>query len=131
MVQPVGVGCMWVAVVSFVLFLYTELTVKHPMINLKIFKDHNFSLANLIVFIFGIGMFREHLPNPFVHAGFTGVFGLSDGIVLPARGIFAGSGIPVGGQCFPVGEPESGDRAGIIPVVCQLLHELLLLLSHG
>ena len=55
--SPLVLGCMWVAVVSFVLFLYTELTVKHPMINLKIFKDHNFSLANLIVFIFGIGMF--------------------------------------------------------------------------
>ncbi|MFR4038056.1 MAG: hypothetical protein ACLTZT_09830 [Butyricimonas faecalis] len=32
---------------------------------------------------------------------------------------------PVGGKCFPVGEPESGDRAGIIPAMCQLLHELL------
>lgn len=34
------------------------------MINLKIFKDHNFSLANLIVFIFGIGMFGSTFLIP-------------------------------------------------------------------
>ena len=62
--SPLVLGCMWVAAVSFVLFIYTELTVKNPMINLKIFKDHNFSLANLIVFIFGVGMFGSTFLIP-------------------------------------------------------------------
>ena len=77
---------------SFVLFLYTELTVKNPMINLKIFKDHNFSLANLIVFIFG-----------------TGVFGLPDRVILFARGIPAGGGVAHGGKYDAVGESQDCD----------------------
>lgn len=129
--SPLVLGCMWVAVVSFVLFLYTELTVKHPMINLKIFKDHNFSLANLDrVYIRDRDVPREYFSDSLViMQDSLGLFGLPDGFVLPARGISTSGGIPVGRKCFPVGKPKGRDRVGIVLVMYQFLHELFFLLS--
>lgn len=117
------------AVVSFVLFLYTELTVKHPMINLKIFKDHNFSLGESDRVYIRDRDVREYFSDSFVYAGFAGVFGLPDGIVFPARGISTSGGISVGRKCFPVGKPKGRDRVGFVLVMYQFLHELFLFLS--
>ncbi len=97
-VQPLVLGCMWVAVVSFVLFLYTELTVKHPMINLKIFKDHNFSLANLIVFIFGIRDVREYFSDSLVYAGFAGYSAYQTGLFFLPVGFLQAVASPLAGN---------------------------------
>jgi DHA2 family multidrug resistance protein len=41
-----------IAFVSLVVFLYTELTVKHPLIDLRLFRSFNYSMANAVFFIF-------------------------------------------------------------------------------
>ena len=92
--SPLVLGCMWVAAVSFVLFIYTELTVKNPMINLKIFKDHNFSLANLIVFIFGVGMFGIplYMQDSLGYSAYqTGLFFLPVGFLQAVASPLAGN----------------------------------------
>ncbi|MDD6209309.1 MAG: MFS transporter, partial [Bacteroidales bacterium] len=76
---------------------YTELTVKHPLIDLRLFKDRNFALANLVIFIFGIGMFGTpyliplFLQNCLGYTAFqSGLFfvpvGFIQGIVSPSVG---------------------------------------------
>ncbi|WP_294141541.1 DHA2 family efflux MFS transporter permease subunit [uncultured Sanguibacteroides sp.] len=95
--SPVVLGCMWTAVVSFILFLYVELTVKHPLVNLRIFRDHNFSFANLIIFIFGIGMFGStfliplYMQNSLGYSAYqTGMFfmpvGFLQAVASPSAG---------------------------------------------
>lgn len=96
--SPLVLGCMWVAVVSFVLFLYTELTVKHPMINLKIFKDHNFSLANLIVFIFGIGMFGSTFLIPLYMQDSLGYSAYQTGLFFLPVGFLQAVASPLAGN---------------------------------
>lgn len=49
--SPVVLGAMWIAVVTFILFLYFEFTVKTPLINLRLFVDRDFALSNLILFV--------------------------------------------------------------------------------
>jgi DHA2 family multidrug resistance protein len=44
--------CFAISFVSFVIFIATELSVKHPIIDLRILKNRNFGLANLMMFIF-------------------------------------------------------------------------------
>lgn len=62
--SPVVLGAMWIAVVTFILFLYFEFTVKTPLINLRLFVDRDFALSNLILFVFGIGMFGSTFLIP-------------------------------------------------------------------
>lgn len=62
--DPIVLACMWISLVSFVTFLFIENRSKSPLINLHILKDHNFSFANIVVFIFGIGMFGSAFLTP-------------------------------------------------------------------
>ena len=96
--SPLVLGCMWVAVVSFVLFLYTELTVKHPMINLKIFQGPQFLAGEFDRVYIRDRDVREYFSDSFVHAGFAGVFGLPDGFVLPACGFLQAVASPLAGN---------------------------------
>lgn len=50
-------GVMWIVVVIFIFFFYFEFIVKILLINLCLFVDRDFVLFNLILFVFGIGMF--------------------------------------------------------------------------
>lgn len=96
--SPLVLGCMWVAAVSFVLFIYTELTVKNPMINLKIFKDHNFSLANLIVFIFGVGMFGSTFLIPLYMQDSLGYSAYQTGLFFLPVGFLQAVASPLAGN---------------------------------
>lgn len=95
--SPTVLGSMWVSAIMFILFIYFELTVKYPLINLRIFKDRNFALSNLMMFIFGIGMFGStfliplYLQNNLGYSAFqAGMFfipvGIIQGFCSPAAG---------------------------------------------
>ena len=96
--SPLVLGCMWVAAVSFVLFIYTELTVKNPMIDLKIFKNHNFSLANLIVFIFGVGMFGSTFLIPLYMQDSLGYSAYQTGLFFLPVGFLQAVASPLAGN---------------------------------
>lgn len=96
--SPLVLGCMWVAVVSFVLFLYIEFTVKNPLINLRIFKNRNFSLANLIVFIFGIGMFGSTFLIPLYMQDSLGYSAYQTGLFFLPVGFLQAVASPLSGS---------------------------------
>lgn len=95
--SPVVLGFMWLAAVVFVLFIYFELTVKHPLIDLKVFKDRNFSLANLMIFIFGIGMFGSTFLIPLYLQNNLGYSALQAGMFFIPVGIIQGICSPLAG----------------------------------
>jgi len=90
--------CFALSAVGLVVFLTTELTVKHPLIDLKLFKDFNFSVSNLALFVFGLGMFGStfllplYLQNSLGYTAFqAGLFflpvGILQGVLAPISGI--------------------------------------------
>jgi DHA2 family multidrug resistance protein len=92
--------CFALSAIGLVVFLVTELTVTHPLIDLSLFSSFNFSMSNLILFIFGLGMFGSvfllplYLQNSLSYTAFqAGLFflpvGLLQGGVAPLAGIFA------------------------------------------
>jgi len=98
--SPIVLICFGVAIISLAVFLVTELTIKNPLIDLRLFKDYNFSISNLVIFIFGIGMFGSTflLPIYLQNAlGYTAIqagavflpVGIIQGISAPAAGIFS------------------------------------------
>lgn len=96
--SPVVLGSMWISGVVFLLFIYFELTVKHPLINLRVFKDKNFSLSNLMIFIFGIGMFGSTFLIPLYLQNNLGYSALQAGMFFIPVGIIQGFCSPVAGS---------------------------------
>lgn len=95
--SPVVLGSMWISAVMFVLFIYFELTVKHPLINLRLFKDRNFALSNLMIFIFGIGMFGSTFLIPLYLQNNLGYSAFQAGMFFIPVGIIQGFCSPLAG----------------------------------
>ena len=98
--SPVILACFGIAAISLALFLVTELTIREPLIDLSLFKGYNFAVSNLVIFIFGIGMFGSTFLLPLYlqnSLGYTAIqagsvflpVGIIQGIIAPATGIFS------------------------------------------
>lgn len=95
--SPTVLGAMWISVIMFVLFIYFELTVKHPLINLRLFKDSNFALSNLMMMIFGVGMFGSTFLIPLYLQNNLGYSALQAGMFFIPVGILQGVASPIAG----------------------------------
>lgn len=96
--SPVVLGSMWISAVMFVLFIYIELKVKYPLINLRLFKDRNFALSNLMIFIFGIGMFGSTFLIPLYLQNNLGYSAFQAGMFFIPVGIIQGFCSPLAGS---------------------------------
>lgn len=96
--SPVVLGSMWIAVVTFILFLYFEFTVKVPLINLRLFVNRSFALSNLVLFIFGIGMFGSTFLIPLYLQDNLGYTALQAGMFFLPVGLIQGIASPLSGK---------------------------------
>ncbi len=90
--------CFAVSVVGLVVFLITELSVEHPLIELGLFKSLNFSLSNLVLFIFGLGMFGSNFLLPIYLQDSLGYTPLQAGLVFLPVGVLLGLTAPFAGM---------------------------------
>ncbi|MEJ2538279.1 MAG: MFS transporter, partial [Calditrichia bacterium] len=74
-----------------------EFTVKHPLIELGLFRNFNFSVSNLILFIFGLGMFGSNFLLPIYLQNSLGYTPLQAGLVFLPVGILLGITSPIAG----------------------------------
>jgi DHA2 family multidrug resistance protein len=75
------------AVVGFYFFLADSFTAKRPFISMRIFRDWNFSIALIFMFLIGIILLATMaLVTPFIQ-GLLGYPVLSSGLLLGTRGI--------------------------------------------
>lgn len=89
--------CFAIALVALAVFLTTELTVKEPLIDLRLLANNNFAYANLIMFIFGIGMFGSTFLLPLYLQNSLGYTAIQAGAVFLPVGIIQGAMAPLAG----------------------------------
>ncbi len=90
-------SCFFISFVSFVIFIATEFTVKHPIIDLRILKNRNFGMANLMLFIFGLAFFGNSFLLPLFLQNSLGYTALQAGLVFFPVGIIQAAISPVAG----------------------------------
>lgn len=90
--------CMAISLIAFAVFLTNELTVKEPLIDLSLFRNFNFAISNIIMFMFGIGMFGSTFLLPLYLQNSLGYTALQAGSVFLPVGIIQGLVSPVIGK---------------------------------
>ena len=96
--SPIVMACMWISAVSFILFVYFELNAKDPLIDLSIFKDLKFSISNLVIFVFGIGMFGSTFLIPLYMQDNLGYSAFEAGLVFLPVGMVQAVCSPLAGR---------------------------------
>ncbi len=81
-------GLFLVAVISGILLLYRELTFSAPVVDLRAFRDWNFSVGCLFSFILGIGLYTIIYLMPVYLANVKGLNSLQIGQYIMVAGLF-------------------------------------------
>jgi DHA2 family multidrug resistance protein len=106
--------CGAISLIAFVVFLTNELTVKEPLIDLRLLKNHNFGLANTILIIFSIGMFGSTFLMPMYLQNSLGYTALQSGSVFLPVGIIQGIIAPISGRISDKTNPKLPIIAGVL-----------------
>jgi DHA2 family multidrug resistance protein len=76
-----------IAALGIFLFITQMLTAEHPFISRGLFKDRNFVVGNLFIFIIGVVLFATLALQPTLMQGLMGYPVLTAGLVSAPRGI--------------------------------------------
>ena len=94
-------GAVWIRwavfflIVSFVYFCWHSWTKKDTLVNLKVFKDRNFLIGCILIFLFGIGIYSTVTVLPLFYQELLGYTAFTAGLVVAPRGIGAICGMPI------------------------------------
>jgi MFS transporter, DHA2 family, multidrug resistance protein len=91
-------ACFAIAIVAGTLFLATEFTVRHPLIQMHLFRSRNFAVSNLVLFVFGIGMFGSNFLLPIYLQNSLGYTPLQAGLIFLPVGLLQGLTAPLAGM---------------------------------
>jgi DHA2 family multidrug resistance protein len=106
--------CAAISLIALVVFLTAELTVHDPLIDLRLLKNHNFGIANLIVIIFSLGMFGSTFLMPVYLQNSMGYTALQAGSVFLPVGIIQGFIAPISGRISDKTNPKLPIIAGVL-----------------
>lgn len=98
--------CFAVSTIALAIFITAEYTVKEPLIDLRLLSIRNFGLSNIIMFIFGIGMFGSTFLLPLYLQNSLGYSALQSGSIFLPVGILQGSLAPIVGRVSDKTNPK-------------------------
>jgi DHA2 family multidrug resistance protein len=90
-------SCFAISIIGFVIFIITELNVEHPIVELRLMKDLNFTIGNIMLFIFGMGLFGSTFLLPLYLQNSLNYTAFQAGIVFFPIGIIQAIMSPIAG----------------------------------
>jgi DHA2 family multidrug resistance protein len=106
--------CFAVSAVSLVIFLIAEFSVKHPLIELSLFRNFNFAICNVVLFMFGLGMFGSTFLLPIYLQDSLDYTPLQAGLIFLPVGIMQGLVAPLAGWYGDRFSPKLPTILGVI-----------------
>jgi MFS transporter, DHA2 family, multidrug resistance protein len=106
--------CYGLSAAGFVVFLVTELNVKYPLVRLRLLAKYNFGLTNIVLFMFGVGMFGSVFLIPVYLQNILGYTALQSGMVLLPVGLIQAVTGPLAGYFSDKVNPKIPIVAGIV-----------------
>ncbi len=121
--------CFAVSFVGLLVFLAAEITIEHPMIELRLFRNFNFAFANSILFIFGVGMFGSTFLMPLYLQTSLGYTALQTGLMFLPIGLIQGTLSPLAGMLADRTSPKLPGICGIALLGFSLYRNSLMTLQ--
>lgn len=81
------VGCALLAGIGFIAFLWRELTAKHPIIDLSLYRSRNFSMTQLVMLVIGAALYSTTVMIPQYLQEIMGYNATQAGMVLSLGGL--------------------------------------------
>jgi MFS transporter, DHA2 family, multidrug resistance protein len=103
-----------IALIALAVFITAELTVKEPLLDLRLLLNHNFGIANIILVIFSLGMFGSTFLLPIYLQNSLGYTALQAGSVFLPVGIIQGITAPISGRISDRINPKLPLFVGVI-----------------
>ena len=124
-------SCFLISGLGLIVFLFVEFTAEHPLIDITLFKDFNFLVTNMILFIFGLGMFGSIFLLPLYLQNSLGKTAYQAGAFFLPVGIIQAFTSPVSGLLSDKINPKIPGVAGILLLAFSLyLNSFLSLYSE-
>lgn len=82
-------------VAGFVLFLIRQFRHKHPLVNLRVFRNRNFAIGCVLIGIFGAAIYGLVTLLPLLYQELLGYNALAAGVAVSPRGLGAIVAMPV------------------------------------
>jgi len=95
--SPFILGCFVLSGIALVVFLVTEFTTDHPLVDLSLFKNYDFTLSNIVLFLFGLGMFGSIFLQPLYLQEALGYTPLQAGLITLPMGLLVAMVSPLAG----------------------------------
>ncbi|CAN1522088.1 putative transporter [Flavobacteriaceae bacterium] len=92
-----------VSIFGLLLFIWRELTYKHPIVNLKVFKDNNLKIGTIMCFILGFGLYGSTFIIPIYTQSVLGWSATDAGLLLIPSSITTGIMMPFIGKMIQRG----------------------------
>jgi len=81
------VTCAFVAAVAFVAFFYRELTAKHPIIDLSLYRKRNFAMTQIVMLLIGAALYSTTVMIPQFLQEVLGYTATEAGLALSLGGL--------------------------------------------
>ena len=91
---------LYLSLTSFFLFLYIEITSKNPLLNLRLFKSKNFTMANITSLITTVGLFSGIFFIPLFLQNIKGLGALDTGLIMLPGALLSGLLMPIVGKLY-------------------------------
>ncbi|MES2110536.1 MAG: DHA2 family efflux MFS transporter permease subunit [Bacteroidota bacterium] len=91
------------AVIALTAFIIWELRVEHPVVNLRVFKSKTLTIAAILTFITGIGMFTSVFLTPVIAQRLLGFSPIQTGLLLLPGAVIAILGLIASGRLLYYG----------------------------
>jgi len=118
--SPFILSCFAISLIGLVVFLTVETSIRHPLIDLSLLKNFNFGMANLVLFIFGMGMFGSTFLLPLYLQNGLGYTAFQAGSLFLPIGIIMAVCGPVAGRLSDKMNPKILSLFGIIMLALSL-----------
>lgn len=96
-----------VSVFGLLLFIWREMTYKHPIVNLKVLKDTNLRVGTIMSFIMGFGLYGSTFIIPIYTQSVLGWTATDAGLLLIPSSITTGIMMPIIGKMLQRGIPQA------------------------
>ena len=103
-----------IALIALAVFITAELTVKEPLLDLRLLLNHNFGIANIILVLFSLGMFGSTFLLPIYLQNSLGYTALQAGSVFLPVGIIQGITAPISGRISDKISPKLPLLVGVL-----------------